>query len=214
LHYTYPHGFPAKEIIPVMQGSSKICRYLDMPVQHINEKILKLMNRGHGRKEIEEIFHIFRSEVPDIAIRTTFITGFPGETEDDFMELLGFIGETRFDRLGVFTYSEEDGTAAAELKDDIPEEIKEERKSRILSLQERISLELNLDKIGKLFRVIVDRQEGEFHACRTEHDSPEIDNEVLIPLNSAGLRPGEFTTVRIVDAIEYDLYGEVAEDAG
>ena len=211
LHYTYPHGFPADEIISLMQSSSKICRYLDLPLQHVSEKILKLMNRGHGRKEFENIIHHFRKEIPDIAIRTTFITGFPGETERDFQELKNYVKEARFDRLGIFTYSEEEGTSAADLKDDIPEEIKEERKQQILNLQESISLQLNLNKIGKRYKVLVDKKEGEFYTGRTEHDSPEIDNEVLIPVDTAMLKPGEFILARITDAIEYDLFGEVIE---
>jgi ribosomal protein S12 methylthiotransferase len=210
LHYTYPLGFPADEIISTMNNSPKICKYLDVPIQHINNKILSSMNRGHSREEIEDLIKHFRDEIPNIAIRTTLITGFPGETEQDFIELKEYVQATHFDRLGVFTYSEEEGTPAAnKLKDDVPQEVKEARKEEILSIQQHISLQLNLDKIGKTFKVIIDRVEGEFYAGRTEYDSPEIDNEVLIPMDSAELKPGQFCEVLITDAMEFDLFGEV-----
>jgi ribosomal protein S12 methylthiotransferase len=210
LHYTYPLGFSADDIISTMKKNTKICKYLDLPIQHINNKILNSMNRGHSRKDIEDLIKHFRHEIPDITIRTTLITGFPGETEQDFIELKDYVQATRFDRLGVFTYSEEEGTPAADkLKDDVPQKVKEARKEEILSLQQGISLQLNLDKIGKIFKVIIDRKEGEFYAGRTEYDSPEIDNEVLIPMDSAELIPGQFCEVLITDALEFDLFGEV-----
>ncbi len=210
LHYTYPLGFPADELISIMKNNPKICRYLDMPVQHINDKILHSMNRGHSRKDIEEIIKQFRIEIPGIAIRTTLITGYPGETEEDFNDLKEFVQASRFDRLGVFTYSEESGTPAAEnLKDNISQKVKESRKEEILSIQQGISLQLNLDKIGKKFKVIIDRIEGEFYTGRTEYDSPEIDNEVLIPVDSADLKPGQYYDVLIDDAMEFDLFGKV-----
>jgi len=209
LHYLYPVGIHADEIISAMKNSSKICKYLDLPIQHISDKILRSMNRGHGRAEIESTLENFRQEIPDIAIRTTLITGFPGETDRDFEELKEFIHQFRFDRLGVFTYSQEEGTNAAGLIDDVPKEIKELRKEEIVSIQENISLHSNLCKIGRKYKVIIDREEGEFYAGRTEYDSPEIDNEVLIPVNSSGLRIGQFYETLITDAIEYDLFGEV-----
>jgi len=210
LHYNYPMGFPADEIIPLMKNSDKICNYLDIPIQHISDNILKKMNRGHGRKEIEEVINGFRREIPGVALRTTLITGFPGESEQEFLELFDYVEQTRFDRLGVFTYSEEDNTLAAlSMKDDIPLEIKEERQNKIMGLQENISLEKNLDKIGKEFKVVIDNIEGEFYIGRTEHDSPEIDNEVLINRSSVNLKQGEFCRVRIFDAQEFDLYAEV-----
>jgi ribosomal protein S12 methylthiotransferase len=210
LHYNYPLGFPSEEIIPLMKNSDKICNYLDIPIQHISDNILKKMNRGHGRREIEDIIDGFRREIPELALRTTLIAGFPGETEKDFQELYDYVEQTRFDRLGVFTYSEEEGTPAAlNQEDDIPEKVKEERKNLIMTLQESISLEKNLDKIGKEYKVLIDNIEGEFYVGRTEHDSPEIDNEVLINRSSADLKQGDFCRVRIFDAQEFDLYAEV-----
>jgi ribosomal protein S12 methylthiotransferase len=194
-----------------MKNSPKICRYLDIPIQHINDKILKSMNRGHTRKDIEQIINHFRNEIPDIAIRTTLITGYPGETEEDFKELKDYVKSTKFDRLGVFSYSEEKVTPAGDnLKDDVPQEVKESRKEEILAIQQNISLDLNLDKINKKYKVIIDRIEGEFYAGRTEYDSPEVDNEVLIPIDSADLKPGQYHNVIITDAIEFDLFGTVA----
>jgi ribosomal protein S12 methylthiotransferase len=210
LHYNYPMGFPSDEIIPLMKNSDKICNYLDIPIQHISDAVLKNMNRGHGRKEIEEVINGFRKEIPDIALRTTLITGYPGESEQEFKELYDYVEQTRFDRLGVFVYSEEEGTTAAISQvDSVPEELKAERQSLIMSLQESISLEKNLNKIDKEFKVLIDSIEGEFYVGRTEHDSPEIDNEVLINLSSADLKPGDFCQVRVYDAQEFDLYAEV-----
>jgi len=210
LHYNYPMGFPTEEIIPLMKNSGKICNYLDIPIQHINNRILQSMNRGHGRKEVEEVINGFKNEIPGLALRTTIIAGYPGETDEEFRELYNYLEETRFDRLGVFTYSEEEGTPAAKSqKDDIPEDVKEERKNLIMSLQESISLEKNLEKIGKEYKVLIDSIEGEFYVGRTEHDSPEIDNEVLINRESVDLKPGDFCISRIFDAQEFDLYAEV-----
>ncbi len=209
LHYSYPQGFPIEEIISLMKKSSRICRYLDIPIQHISENMLKLMNRGHNRKEFENLIARFRTEIPEIAIRTTLMTGFPGETDRDFEELKEYIQKVRFDRLGVFTYSKEEGTPAAILADNIPETLKESRKQELLSIQEGISLGLNLNKIGNIFKVLIDRKEGEFYSGRTEYDSPEIDNEVLIPFDSVELNPGQFCDVKITDAMEFDLFGEV-----
>jgi ribosomal protein S12 methylthiotransferase len=213
LHYNYPLGFPTDEIVGLMKNSDKICNYLDIPIQHISDAVLKNMNRGHGRKEITDVIDRFRNEIPGIALRTTIIVGFPGETDTDFQELYNYVKQTRFDRLGVFTYSEEDGTTAAnDLKDDVPEIVKEERKSLIMNLQESISLENNLNKIGKEFKVLIDSTEGDFHVGRTEHDSPEIDNEVLISLKSGDLKIGDFCRVRIYDAQEFDLYAELVKE--
>ena len=208
LHYAYPMGFPVNELISIFNNNPKICKYLDVPVQHISENILKTMNRGHGRRDIEDMLNQLRKGIPGIAIRTTIITGFPGETEKDFIELKEFITTAKFERLGVFTYSEEEGTAAAKLLNDVPDEIKNARKEELLEIQQDISFQLNNDKIGKVFKVIIDGEEGEFYTGRTEHDSPEIDNEVLIPKSSVDLRPGQFCEVIITDALEFDLYGE------
>ena len=210
LHYAYPLGFPSHEIAAIMNSSPKICKYLDIPIQHINDRILRAMNRGHGRKEIEDIVTYLRQEVPDIAIRTTIISGFPGETVSEYEELKTYLSETRFERLGVFSYSEEEGTAAADkMEDDVPAEIKEARKEELLSIQQNISLDLNIHKIGKTFKVIIDREEGEFFAGRTQYDSPEIDNEVLVPKSGNEMLPGHFYDVIITDAMEFDLFGEV-----
>jgi len=171
------------------------------------------MNRGHGRKEIEEVIEGFRKNIPDVALRTTLITGYPGESDKDFQELYDYVDATRFDRLGVFTYSEEEDTPAAlNQKDDVPEEVKEERKNLIMSLQESISLEKNLEKVGREFKVLIDSIEGEFYVGRTEYDSPEIDNEVLIDRNSSQLKPGDFCRVKVYDAQEFDLYAEVIKN--
>jgi len=210
LHYSYPLGFPADEIIPLMKNSSRICNYLDIPIQHISDKVLHKMNRGHGRKEIEEVINGFRKEIPDVALRTTLIVGFPGETEKDFKELYDYVEQTKFDRLGVFTYSEEEDTiAASSLKDSIPQKVKEERKSQIMTLQESISLQKNLDKIGNRYKVLIDSVEGAYYVGRTEYDSPEIDNEVLIKSDSTILNSGEFCEVEVIDAQEFDLYAKV-----
>lgn len=210
LHYSYPLGFPVEEVLTLMKNSPKICNYLDIPIQHINDKILHGMRRGHGRKEIEEVINNFKKEIPDIALRTTIITGFPGETDKEFKELLQYIEEIKFDRLGVFTYSEEEDTEAAiSMKDTVSEKVKEERKSKIMMLQESISLQKNIEKVGKRYKVLIDSVEGSYYVGRTEHDSPEIDNEVLIDSSTVKLKPGDFCTVEVTDAQEFDLYAKV-----
>jgi len=209
LHYIYPLGFPPEEISGFINSSPKICKYLDIPIQHISDRILKEMKRGHGRSEIESLLKKVRENVPDIAIRSTLITGFPGESEKEFDELRRFIINARFERLGVFSYSEEEGTMAArKLKDDVPEDVKRARKDELLSIQESISLDLNSQKIGRIYRVLIDRKENGFYAGRTESDSPEIDNEVLVPVNSGTLIPGMFYNIRITGASEFDLFGK------
>lgn len=210
LHYTYPLGFPTGEIVQLMKKHRKICRYLDIPVQHISDRVLKSMKRGHGAAEIYEIINTFRKEIPGIAVRSTLISGYPGETSEDHKILKEFVREIKFDRLGVFSYSHEEGTSAySELEDDIQTGVKETRLREIMDLQQVISLENNQNKIGSLFRVIIDGREGDFYTARTEFDSPEVDNEVLIPAEDPELTPGEFYTVKIYDATEYDLYGRV-----
>lgn len=209
LHYAYPDGFPADEIISLMKENPKICKYLDIPVQHASNAILKKMKRGHTREDIEEIIAKFRSEVPDIAIRTTLITGFPGETQEDFEELQDFVAKIRFARLGVFPYSHEEGTPAFSMNDDVPAKTKTKRVNQLMKIQERISLENNLKKIGQYMKVIIDRREAGFYIGRTEFDSPEVDNEILIPSEGVELHVGSFYDAEIFDAIEYDLYGRV-----
>ena len=211
LHYTYPTGFP-QEVIDVMRDEPKVCRYIDIPLQHIADTQLSAMRRGITKERTIALLDRLRREVPGIAIRTTLMVGFPGETEADFAELEGFVREQRFDRLGVFPYSAEEGTPSAEMADDVPEEVKQARVERIMKLQQEISLQNNLRRVGETYRVIVDRREGDFYVARTEFDSPEVDEEILIPAAGGTLHPGEFRTVRITDAEEYDLYGELVAE--
>ncbi|HIZ14647.1 MAG TPA: 30S ribosomal protein S12 methylthiotransferase RimO [Candidatus Tidjanibacter faecipullorum] len=211
LHYTYPTGFP-QEVIDVMRNEPKVCRYIDIPLQHIADTQLSAMRRGITKERIIALLDRLRREVPGIAIRTTLMVGFPGETEADFAELEEFVREQRFDRLGVFPYSAEEGTPSAEMADDVPEEVKQARVERIMKLQQEISLQNNLRRVGETYRVIVDRREGDFYVARTEFDSPEVDEEILIPAAGGTLHPGEFRTVRITDAEEYDLYGELVAE--
>lgn len=208
LHYAYPTGFP-EEVIELMASEEKICNYMDIPIQHVNDGILSAMGRGHDRKKLEQLLDNFRRRVPDVTLRTTVLTGFPGETEEAFRELMDFLSEFRFDRLGVFPYShEEDTPAFRNFEDDIPERVKSERAEAIMELQQAISLKLNRERVGKSFKVLIDREEEEYYVGRTQYDSPEVDNEVLIPL-SYELSTGNFYQVRITDAGEFDLFGEV-----
>lgn len=207
MHYAYPTGFPL-EVIDLMAEEPKICRYLDIPIQHINNRILHSMNRGHTRKKLEDLLYAFRSKIPDVALRTTILVGYPGETEEEFEELYDFVKAFRFDRLGVFPYSHEENTPAGEkLTDDVPDALKKDRVDRIMQLQQEISMELNREKIGRKFRVLIDEEEVDYYIGRTEYDSPEVDHTVLIP-NRGDMEPGGFYTVRITDAQEFDLFGE------
>ncbi len=208
LHYAYPAGFPW-ELTKVMARNAKVCRYLDIPLQHINSRILHSMKRGLDGNMTRKFVERVRREVPGVAFRTTFIVGYPGETEKEFKELLQFVAESRFERVGVFTYSPEEDTAAYGLQDDVPEEVKQERKERLMSLQENISLELNKQKQGKVFKVLLDKKEGDYYTGRTEFDSPEVDNEVLIPAGKKRLHTGRFYDIKITGADYFDLYGEV-----
>jgi len=207
LQYAYPSGFPL-EVLDVIKNRSNICKYLDMPLQHGSTEMLKIMRRGITREKTEDLIKTIRDTVPDIALRTTLITGHPGETEEHFEEMYRFVEQTRFERLGVFQYSHEENTHAYSMPDDVPAEVKEERNDLIMELQQGISQELNQEKIGKTFKVLFDRKEGGHFIGRTEFDSPEVDNEVLIPA-SQYVRQGDFANVRITDATEFDLYGEV-----
>lgn len=208
LHYAYPHKFPT-EILEVMRERKNICNYLDIPLQHASDPVLKAMKRGITRKETEELIANIRKEVPGIAIRTTMLIGFPGETEEDFEELLDFVREQRFDRLGVFPYSHEENTGAFEFEDNISDEEKQERAARLMEVQEEISFEINQTKIGNTYRVLFDRKEGQHFVGRTEFDSPEVDNEVLVDASKYFVRIGDFANVLITDATEFDLIGEV-----
>jgi ribosomal protein S12 methylthiotransferase len=206
LHYTYPAGFPV-ELLDVMKKHDRICKYIDIPVQHISDRILTSMKRTISARETWDILTLIRKTLPDAAIRTTLILGFPGETEKEFNELCSFIKDFRFDRLGVFTYSHEENTPAFRLID-IPLEVKKKRAAEIMQIQESISLELNNNKIGKTFKIVIDRKEGDYFVGRTEYDSPEIDNEVLVRAALHKLTIGQFYSVRITDADTFDLYGD------
>lgn len=207
LQYAYPAGFPM-DILEVIKNRPNVCNYLDMPLQHGSSEILKLMRRGINREKTEELVDSIRQKVPDIALRTTLIAGHPGETEDHFEEMYRFVEKMRFDRLGIFQYSHEEDTHSYSMPDDIPAEIKEERTDLIMELQQGISSELNQKKVGNTFKVLFDRKEGDYFIGRTEYDSPEVDNEVLVPA-SQYVRLGDFANVRINRAEEFDLFGDV-----
>lgn len=209
LHYAYPTAFP-DDVIDVMARERKICKYLDIPFQHISDAQLKAMKRRHTKADAYRLVERLRAAVPDIALRTTLLTGYPGETEADFEELLQFVHDVRFDRLGVFAYSEEEGTySALHLTDDVPDAVKQRRVERIMELQKGISLENNRRRVGRTERVIVDSRQGDYYVCRTQYDSPEVDEELLIPASGRRLRRGCFYEARITTAEEYDLYGEL-----
>ncbi len=210
LHYAFPAGFP-EDVLDEMASNPKICKYVDIPLQHISDSMLKSMRRGTTREKTYRLLENMRAKVPGIAIRTTLITGYPGETEEDFEQLCQFVQDIRFDRLGVFTYSHEENTHAYKLDDNVPDEVKKERANRIMEIQREISEELNAEKVGKTFRVLFDKTEGGYFIGRTEFDSPDVDNEVLVPVKENYVRMGDFAQVRITDAREYDLYGEIAE---
>ncbi|WP_071134592.1 30S ribosomal protein S12 methylthiotransferase RimO [Millionella massiliensis] len=208
LHYAYPAHFP-QDVIEAMRDEPKICKYLDIPLQHISDRMLRSMRRGLDKAETIRLVEDLRCEIPDIALRTTLLVGYPGETEADFQELMEFVAATKFDRLGVFPYSEEEGTySARELTDDVPQEVKEARADAIMELQRDIARGGNERLVGTTQRVIIDRRDDDFWVGRTQYDSPEVDQEVLIPAVET-LRPGEFATVRIVSADDYDLQGEL-----
>lgn len=208
LQYAYPAGFPL-EVLDVIAERENICNYLDMPLQHGSTKMLKAMRRGITREKTEELIHTIRQRVPNIALRTTLIAGHPQETEEDFGEMVDFVQKMRFDRLGVFPYSHEDNTHSFSMADDVPEEVKEERTAEIMEIQQEISKELNQNKIGKSIKVLFDRKEGGYFIGRTEADSPEVDNEVLVDAKKNYVRIGDFAQVKITDSEEFDLFGEV-----
>ena len=207
IHYAFPTGFPM-EVIEVMKEEPKICNYLDIPLQHISDPILASMKRGTTQEKTTKLLKKFREAMPEMAIRTTLIVGYPGETQADFEVLKSFVKEMRFDRLGCFTYSHEENTTAYELEDDVPEEVKLARANEIMEIQSQISWELNQQKIGKTFRCLIDRKEGNYFVGRTEYDSPDVDNEVLIDARKHYVKTGDFVEVKIIDATDYDLYGE------
>ena len=206
IHYAYPTKFPV-ELLDVIAKNEKVCKYLDIPLQHISNSVLNRMQRKINKEKTLELLDNIRSRIPNISFRTSFIVGFPGETEEDFDDLYDFIKEQRFDRIGVFTYSHEEGTGAFRYEDDVPEEIKQERMNILMSLQQKVSESINKEKIGQTFKVLIDRKQDEFFVGRTEADSPEVDNEVII--KSDNLEIGEFYQIEVTDAGEYDLIGKV-----
>lgn len=209
LHYAYPTDFP-DEVIEVMAREKKICKYLDIPFQHISDNQLTAMKRRHTKAEACRLIEKLRASIPDIALRTTLLVGYPGETEEDFAELMEFVKETKFDRLGVFAYSEEEGTySATRLTDDVEDDVKQSRVDRVMRLQERVSLENNAKRIGQKMRVIIDRKEGDFYIGRSEYDSPEVDQELIINSQGRRLLRGRFYDVMITDAEDYDLYADL-----
>ena len=210
LHYAFPSGFP-EDVLDLIKQEPKICNYIDIPLQHINSDILKAMKRGTTHEKTNALLAKFREKVPDMAIRTTLIVGFPGETEEKFQEMKNWVKEQRFDRLGCFTYSHEENTTAFVLEDDVPEEVKQARVEEIMELQSQISWEKNQEKIGKTFKCIFDRKEGNYFVGRTEYDSPDVDNTVLVPAENTYISVGEFVNVKITSAEEYDLIGELVE---
>ena len=208
LHYAYPSKFPL-DILDAIKDCDKVCNYLDLPLQHANDTILKQMQRQITQEETRELIRQIRTKIPDIAIRTTMLVGFPGETEEDFQDLCDFVKEMEFERLGVFQYSQEDDTAAFDFEDDIDTDTKEERASILMQIQQEISFRKNEEKIGKEYKVLIDRKEGGYFVGRTEYDSPEVDNEVLIDAKKYFCRIGDFCMVKINDATDFDLYAEV-----
>ncbi|WP_026810201.1 30S ribosomal protein S12 methylthiotransferase RimO [Arenibacter latericius] len=207
LHYAFPTGFPM-DVLDVMKREPKICSYLDIPLQHISDSILKSMRRGTTQEKTTKLLKDFRAAVPGMTIRTTLIVGYPGETEEDFNTLKEWVKEMRFERLGCFTYSHEENTHAFNLVDDVPEEVKQQRASEIMEIQSQISWELNQEKVGQTLRCIIDRKEGEFFVGRSEFDSPDVDNEVLVDASKHYLKVGEFVNLSIFEAADFDLYGE------
>jgi ribosomal protein S12 methylthiotransferase len=208
LHYAFPTGFPI-DVLEVMKSEPKICNYIDIPLQHISDKILKSMRRGTTKEKTTNLIQKFRDTVPNMAIRTTLIVGYPGESEEDFKILKEWVSEMRFERLGCFTYSHEENTHAFNLKDDVNSDVKKERANEIMELQSQISWELNQEKIGNVCKVVIDRKEGQYFVGRSEFDSPDVDNEVLINASKTYLKTGEFYDVVITDAADFDLYAKV-----
>ena len=208
LHYAFPNGFPM-DVLDVMNKRDNVAKYLDIPLQHGSTKMLKAMRRGITREKTESLIADIRAKVPGIAIRTTLISGYPGETEEDFQEMYDWVGRTGFDRLGIFTYSHEENTHAYNFEDNVPENVKRERADQIMDLQSGISHELNQKKIGQTFKVLFDKIEGDYYIGRTEFDSPDVDNEVLVKKEQGYIRLGDFTNIEITGADHYDLYGEI-----
>jgi len=207
LHYAFPTGFPM-DVLELMKREPKICNYIDIPLQHISDNILKSMRRGTTKEKTTKLLKDFRAAVPGMTIRTTLIVGYPGETQEDFEIMRDWVKEMKFERLGCFTYSHEENTHAYLLEDNVPEEVKQARAAEIMDLQSQISWDLNQEKVGQTFKCIIDRKEGQYFIGRTEFDSPDVDNEVLIDASKFYVKTGDFINVKIIDATEFDLYGE------
>jgi len=210
LHYAFPTGFPL-DVLDVMREEPKVCNYLDIPLQHINSELLKSMRRGTSSDKTIDLIKKFRERVPEMAIRTTFIAGYPGETEEQFQELMEFVKNTKFERMGCFTYSHEENTHAYLLKDDVPEDVKEQRVSDLMEIQGQISFDLNQEKVGQTYKCIFDRKEGDYFIGRTEFDSPDVDNNVIVDAKAHYLQVGQFIDIKITEATDFDLYGVPAE---
>tara|TARA_B110000008_G_scaffold279290_1_gene325807 strand:+ start:988 stop:2301 length:1314 start_codon:yes stop_codon:yes gene_type:complete len=210
LHYAFPTGFP-QDVLDVIRDNDKVCNYIDIPLQHINDEILKSMKRGTSHQKTNDLLKAFREKVPNMAIRTSLIVGYPGETEERFQELKQWVQDTKFDRLGVFTYSHEENTSAHVLEDDVTDDLKKARQEEIMDLQTHISWQLNQTKIGKTFKVLFDRKEGDYFIGRTEFDSPDVDNEVLVKATDTYIRMGDFANVEIEKTDHFDLYGVVVD---
>ncbi len=210
LHYAFPSAFPM-DVIDVIKNNSKVCNYLDMPLQHISDNMLKSMRRGISKQKTIDLVNMIRDKIPEIAIRTTLIAGYPGETEKDHDEMAEWVSQTKFERLGIFTYSHEENTHAFSLKDNVSEAEKQKRANRIMEIQQEISKQLNEEKIGKKFKVLFDKKEGDYFIGRTEYDSTEVDNEVLVDAATNYVRIGDFSTIEITGAEDYDLFGVVKE---
>jgi ribosomal protein S12 methylthiotransferase len=208
IHYAFPTAFPI-DVLEVIKNNPKVCTYLDIPLQHVSDKLLSSMRRGTTMQKTKDLIRKFREDVPGITIRTSLIVGYPGETEKEFQELLDFVQESKFDRLGVFTYSHEENTHAYNLEDDVPLEVKHQRAEDVMDLQSSISYDMNQERVGKTYKVLFDRKEGDYFIGRTEFDSPDVDNEVIINAKDFYIRIGDFANIKITKADHYDLYGEV-----
>ncbi len=208
LHYAFPSGFP-EDVLDVMRERDNICKYIDIPLQHISDNMLKSMRRGTTEAKTYELIDMFRTKVPGIALRTTLIAGYPGETEEDHQAMLRFVEKARFDRLGIFNYSHEENTHAYGLEDDVPDDVKQERAEAVMAVQQGISEDINSLKVGQTFKVLFDRKEGDYFVGRTEFDSPEVDNEVLVAAKDTYVRIGDFAHVKIISTAAFDLYGEI-----
>ena len=210
IHYAFPTAFP-EDVLEVIRTNPRVCTYMDIPLQHVSDNLLSSMRRGTTMKKTKDLITKFRKEVPGITIRTSLIVGYPGETEKEFQELLDFVEESKFDRLGVFTYSHEENTHAFNLKDNVPMQVKHQRAEEVMDLQSSISYELNQKRIGKIYKVLFDRKEGDYFIGRTEFDSPDVDNEVIVHAKDYYVRLGDFANIKITKADHYDLYGEVVD---